>query len=259
MISLINQGLRLGIISFGVTHIGMKRKSNQDAIYLNPEHHFYLVADGVGGHNGGDIASLIAAELIPEYLLNHKVDENNIKDYLCKAVEYANKGIMDKVEECPELDGMGTTVVMMYFFKNTLYITNVGDSRCYLVHEDQIYQLTRDHTLAQVKAKMGILTREEALVDSTRNILVRSLGHEENAKVDIFSYKVLNHDCFLLCSDGLYGGVSDDDIHVAIREHMPWGEKYDRQHLERASQALVDLANESGGRDNISVIAAAVQ
>ena len=242
-----------------MTHIGRRRKSNQDAIYLNSKDHFYIVADGVGGHNGGDVASSMAINLIPEYFLRQEITEESIKLHMEEAIKYANKSILNESLKRSKLRGMGTTVVSMYFFKNTLYITNVGDSRSYLVHSDQLYQLTQDHSLIQEKINLGLYTREQAMRDPMKNVLVRTVGHEETAKVDIFSYKVSQNDRFLLCSDGLHGKVSDRDMLALIQKHLPSNEKCNKKHLQNAVQALVDQANENGGSDNISAILSVAQ
>ena len=248
----------MDIVSFGLTDIGKKRSSNQDAIYLNSKDHFYLLADGAGGYNGGDIASAMALELIPEYFLGQSLDEGNVKHHLKESIKYANQSILDEVEKRPELEGMGTTVVGIYFYKDTLYIVNVGDSRLYLIQGGGIFQLTRDHSLVQEKIDLGIYTREEAARDPMQNILVRIVGREDVSLADVFSFKALPHHCFLLCSDGLHGELDDESILALVSPHLTGDEKCTEAGLKKAGEVLVDRANQKGGRDNISVILSAV-
>ena len=248
----------MGIVSAGMTHIGRKRKSNQDAIYLNSKNHLYIVADGVGGHSGGDVASTMAVSLIPDYFLKQDINENNVKEHLVEAINYTNRAILNESMKRPELQGMGTTVVAMYFLEGNLYIVNIGDSRSYLVHEGQLYQLTQDHSLVQEKINLGFYTREQAREDPMRNVLVRTVGHEESTRADIFSYKVSPNDCFLLCSDGLHDKVNDQDVLTLINQHISQG-KCSKSQLQSTVEALIDQANKNGGGDNISVIISMAQ
>ena len=242
-----------------MTHIGRRRKSNQDAIYINTKDHLYIVADGVGGHSGGDVASAMAVDLIPEYFLNQNLNEENVKYHLEEAIKYANKSILNETIKRPELQGMGTTIVSMYFLKNKLYITNVGDSRSYLIHDGQLYQLTQDHSLIQEKVNLGVYTRDQAVQDPMKNVLVRTVGYDDSTRVDIFAYRVSQNDCFLLCSDGLHGRVSDKDILALILRHIPLDKKCTGPQLQSTVQTLVDQANQNGGSDNISAILVVAQ
>ena len=196
----------------------------------------------------------MAVALIPEYLLNQKINEDNIKYHLEQAIKYTNKSILNEAIKRPELEGMGTTVVSMFFLKNNLYITNVGDSRAYLVHSKQLYQFTRDHSLVQEKINLGIYTRQQAIQDPMKNVLIRTVGYEDIIKVDIFTYKISCNDFFLLCSDGLYGKVNDQDMLTLLHRHIPATQKCTKSQMQNAVQALVDQANHNGGNDNISVI-----
>ena len=242
-----------------MTHVGRQRKSNQDAIYLNSQDHLYIVADGVGGHNGGDVASSMAVRLIPEYFFNQKIDKNNVEDHLQVAIQYANKSIFNEAIKRSELKGMGTTVVALYFLGENLYIVNIGDSRAYLFQGDELYQLTRDHSLVQEKINWGIYTREQAMQDPMQNILVRTVGYEESIKADIFVYKVSLHDFFLLCSDGLHGKVSSQDILSLVHQHLLADQECTKSQVKSAVENLVNQANQNGGNDNISVIISKVQ
>ena len=249
----------MSIISSGITDIGQKRKTNQDAIYLNTQDHFYLVADGVGGHNAGEVASAMAVKLIPEYFLGQQISADNVKHYLSEAVKHANSAIFTRAAQDPELKGMGTTIIAMYFLGDTLYIANVGDSRSYLIHQEELFQITRDHSLIQEKLNLGIYTREQAAQDPAKNILVRTVGHEQTTQVDIFTYPLSPQDLFLLCSDGVHGIIANPDILTTIRQHLPPGQSYSQPQITQAIQALVDRANQNGGNDNISGILCATQ
>jgi len=247
----------MGLIAAGTTNIGMKRKTNQDAIYLNSEKHLFVVADGMGGHNGGDIASQMAVSLVPEYILSHAGDEPTKLQK--QAVLAANKAIKKHGEENEDLVGMGTTLVSQLFKGPYLYTANVGDSRAYLFNNKQIYQLTSDHSLVQEKLNLGFYTREQASDDPQKNVLVRTVGFEEEVEVDVFTYKVHRNDIFLSCSDGLHGKVSDADIAHIINHFIPEPAKANQETLVKCCDFLVELANKNGGQDNISVILVVAQ
>jgi len=242
----------MGLISSGLTHIGMKRKTNQDAIYLNPNKHLFVVADGMGGHKGGDIASQMATSVIPEYILSH-YDQEPVQ-LQKQAVAHANISIKKCGEQDENLAGMGTTVVSQLFCGAYLYTANVGDSRAYLINNKKIYQLTNDHSLVQEKLNLGFYTREQAGNDPQKNVLVKTVGFEPEVEVDVFNYKVHRNDIFLSCSDGLHGKVSDEDILYIINHFIPDPAKATQDQLDQTTQFLIDTANKNGGQDNISVI-----
>lgn len=242
----------MAILCAGKTDIGRKRKTNQDAIYLNKEKRFFIVADGMGGHKGGDIASAMAVKHIPEYILKNQ--KLNPSDNLEGAILYANDLIKKKGQSDTRLVGMGTTVVGIYIHKGIAHVCNVGDSRGYLIQNKVIYQMTRDHSLVQEKLNVGIYDRENAKNDPNKNVLVRTVGFEDDVEVDIFTYKICRNDIFLYCSDGLSGKVNDEDIIFILNKYIPDPAKATEGQLHEAVQALIDNANENGGQDNISVI-----
>lgn len=246
----------MSLVSAGLTHIGMVRKSNQDAIYLNPRKHLYIVADGMGGHNGGDIASAMAVKYIPEYLLSHIHQADPIV-VVKSSLQYANKAIREKSMSSELLKGMGTTAVMIYFHQGLAYIANVGDSRAYLIQKNNVYQLTRDHSLVQEKLNIGLYNREQAMGDEMKNILVRTVGYEDVVEVDVFTYRVTKNDLFILCSDGLHGKVCDADLVHMANSILPDVSKSTYSDINYLANKLVDLANSNGGQDNISIIAIA--
>jgi protein phosphatase len=247
----------MAIISSGATDVGRKRKTNQDSICLDAEHRFYAVADGMGGHSGGDIASQLSVKVMPEFLQKHKdLPPHQLMRDMIQAI---NEAILDVAEERPELHGMGTTISAILFTGSKLVIGNVGDSRVYMINHQHIYQLTRDHSFVQEKLNMGIYGREEAARDPQKNVLVRSVGFDPDLQVDVFDYNINKNDLFLICSDGLHGKVSDADILHIIRRHIPDPSNTTKAQLDEAVRVLIQQANDNGGQDNISVILAVAQ
>lgn len=244
----------MGIISAGATDIGRKRKTNQDSICLDPSHNFFAVADGMGGHNGGDIASQMSAKLMPEYVAAHAKTDPEV--LMKEMIQKINQSILDKATASPDLHGMGTTISAIYFAGPQLFIGNVGDSRVYMINNQNIYQMTRDHSFVQEKLNMGIYTREEAVKDPQKNVLVRSVGFDPDVLVDVFHYRICKNDIFLICSDGLHGKVSDGDILHIVKKNIPNPADASKGQLEDAVHELIKQANDNGGQDNISVIIA---
>ena len=240
------------LIAAGQTDIGMKRKSNQDSIYINVAKNIYVVADGMGGHNGGDIASSIAVSKFPEYVLSN-IESESIS-CLTEGIKYANDKIYEQSAHDPKLKGMGTTIVSLFFKKDTLYVSNVGDSRAYLVNNAKLFQMSKDHSLVQEKLNLGIYNRQNAADDPMKNVLVRTVGYEEEVDIDVFTYKVLRNDIFFICSDGLHGKVSDADIAFLINKYIPDPATVTKDDLEVTVTELIKQANTNGGQDNISVI-----
>ena len=255
--SLHSTGAVMGIICAGATDIGRKRKTNQDSICLDHTHHFYAVADGMGGHNGGDIASQLSVKVMPEYFEKHAQEDPEV--LMKNMIQEVNRAILQKAEENPELHGMGTTVSAIHFKGPQLVIGNVGDSRVYMVNNHHIFQLTRDHSFVQEKLNMGIYTREEAVRDPQKNVLVRSVGFETDLLVDVFHYRICKNDIFLVCSDGLHGKVSDGDILQIVQRNISDPSRCQLTDVEKTVQELIQQANDNGGQDNISVIIAVAQ
>lgn len=242
----------MAILCAGATDIGMKRKTNQDAIYLNKEKRFFIVADGMGGHKGGDIASAMAVKHIPEYILKNQ--KLNPGDNLEGGILYANDLIKTTGLSDSRLVGMGTTVVGFYIHKGIAYFCNVGDSRGYLIQNKMLYQVTKDHSLVQEKLNVGIYDRINAKKDPNKNVLVRTVGFEDDVEVDIFTYKVCRNDLFLFCSDGLSGKVNDEDIIYIINKFIPNPSTATDSDINECVKQLIANANKNGGQDNISVI-----
>lgn len=240
------------LISAGLTDIGMKRKTNQDSICLYPQRAAFALADGMGGHSGGDIASGICKAEFPS-IIDDSIEKKNLNH-----VEYAIKQINEKIyahaSKNPELKGMGTTVTCVIINEGELTIGNVGDSRAYLYKNNSIYQLSKDHSLVQEKLNIGIYNREQANKDPQKNVLTRTVGFEPKVEVDTFKYTIAKNDLFLLCSDGLHGKVSDEDIRFIIENNLKESEVITQEVLDMTNQNLIDQANANGGQDNISVI-----
>jgi protein phosphatase len=243
----------MGLFCSGITDIGMTRKSNQDSIYLNPDIPLFVVADGMGGHNGGDIASALTVKHLPKFFLEN-ISKFKPDELQRKAISYVNKTIKRHGEADPKLVGMGTTVVSLFFSGAHLYLANIGDSRTYLVNRSQLFQLTRDHSLVQEKLNLGLYNREQAAADPQKNVLVRTVGFEDEVEVDLFTYKVQKNDIFISCSDGLHSKVSDHDIQSIVNTIIPDPSSVIQEQVDAAVRYLVELANKNGGNDNISVI-----
>lgn len=243
----------MSILAAGKTDIGQKRSSNQDSICLLPQFHFFAVADGMGGHNGGDIASQMSAQIFESYLTQN-LPQQGAQKALEGAVKHINEMIYRKGEQEEKLHGMGTTISALIFDGIHVRIANVGDSRVYLVSKGKLYQLTRDHSLVQEKLSMGFYDRSAAKADNQKNILTRTVGFEPQLEVDMYQYKVSRNDLFLICSDGLHGKVSDEDILFLVNRSLPEPSTCKQEELETLTQELIDQANRNGGQDNISVI-----
>ncbi|MDH4467060.1 MAG: Stp1/IreP family PP2C-type Ser/Thr phosphatase [Bacteriovoracaceae bacterium] len=247
------------LLCCGLSDQGLVRKTNQDSILINPLHKCFVVADGMGGHRGGDIASQLTIQIFADQLAQLKADDENKVPVLNRSIQLANKLIFEKSQQDAGLEGMGTTVTSLLIHNSKAYLANVGDSRIYLINNQKIYQLTRDHSLVQEKLNLGIYGREEAMMDKNKNILVRTLGFEDSITIDIFEYAISKNDLFLLCSDGLYSKVYDDEILDIINQAIPDPSLCSAEDIQLITKKLIQRANELGGNDNISVILALAQ
>ncbi len=237
--------------SVGNTDVGRKRKVNQDSFRIDHEHDVLVVADGMGGHAGGEFASRVCIETIAESI--HE-DRNsglslNANDLAMGAIHRANMVVFNAGKENEVLLGMGTTVDLLLFDDGELLIGHVGDSRVYLLRKNMIWQLTRDHSLVNEKFKIGLITREQMKTDKDKNVITRSVGFESSVLVDIYRRKIEPGDLYLTCSDGLSGMVENDQILQITDEHA-----FNRDDLQSAVETLIHSANENGGDDNITVI-----
>jgi serine/threonine protein phosphatase PrpC len=235
--------------AYGATDTGMKRSQNQDSIALHSDFNLFLVADGMGGHRGGETASKMAVDIIPSLLKEwSKNSDSNRNHLLAESIRGACSAIFQYAVDHPELQGMGTTSVGVWFENDKASIANVGDSRCYFFQNKNLWQISRDHSLVQDKLRAGIITREQLKSDKTRNVITRCVGFESNVEVDLFEIETMPGDVFLLCSDGLTGQLSDEEISSILTKMLPTSS------LEEITNHLIQLANEHGGDDNISVV-----
>jgi serine/threonine protein phosphatase PrpC len=236
---------------FGLTDIGRRRENNQDQLLVNDEIGVYAVADGMGGHAAGEVASQIAIEALEDAMSEDswRADGASSKDIfkrLEEAFKEGNRRICESVITRGEWRGMGTTIVALVASGDRALIGHVGDSRAYLLRDGRLVRLTNDHSWVSEQVRLGLLTDEEAHKHPMRNIITRALGNREDLEVDVTEERFLPGDIFLLCSDGLSSMLSDDEIRRTLSEQAPDPEK--------ACRELVDQANERGGEDNITVV-----
>lgn len=236
-------GLMKSPIYASRTDTGQVREHNEDAVAILPGFGAAILADGMGGHNAGEVASRIAVDLISAILQQTSGVPAGAR--LETAVQAAHAGIRETAASSLRLQGMGTTVVVTFLERNRLTFAHVGDSRLYRWRKGRLEQLTRDHSLQQEFIDKGHYSPAEAASKVGRNILTRALGLEGGLEVDIGSTEIQDKDRYLLCSDGLHEMASHDEIATWL------GRGLDAQ---MTCQALVDLANTHGGRDNISVV-----
>ena len=239
-----------------ITHTGMVREHNEDAIGSNSDMGLMVLADGMGGYNAGEVASGIAVQTITDLAAEgaNREERNDVDPHtglmrqtivLRDAVARANKIIFQTAQSQTHCEGMGTTLVAAMFYDNKISLAHVGDSRAYRLRNEKFEQLTMDHSLLQELVDRGFYSEEEAQRSTNRNYVTRALGVEPSVEVEVQEYEVLPEDVYLLCSDGLPDMVEDEDIHLTISTF--------NASLDVVGQQLVDLANDHGGRDNVSV------
>lgn len=233
--------------TFSLTDIGKKRTMNQDFVYTSEAPvgnlpNLFIVADGMGGYNGGGFASSHTVEVISNVAAASP--ETNPRKILENAIIVANKEIRKKASESEELEGMGTTVVACTIAGDVLHVANVGDSRLYIVN-DEIRQITEDHSYVEEMIKVGGLDRESARTHPQKNIITRAVGAEDYIIPDFFTVKLKSSDIVLMCTDGLTNMVCDDDILTIIRKERD---------IVGKAEGLISAANDNGGKDNVGVI-----
>ncbi|MCK5721921.1 MAG: Stp1/IreP family PP2C-type Ser/Thr phosphatase, partial [Gammaproteobacteria bacterium] len=237
---------------YGLTDEGLVREHNEDYISWSSESGLVILADGMGGHNAGEVASELAVTSIREALnevLSPEIKDScgmDFKEVVHEAVVYANDEINQHAKEHPECSGMGTTIVMTLFHNDSVILASVGDSRIYRFRKGELKQVTIDHSLVQEMVDNGYMSEEEALNSNNRNLITRALGIAEDVKVDVTEHETEKNDIYLLCSDGLSDMIDDELIFSTLVKS--------RQDLKRAGEDLVKLAKEHGGHDNVSVI-----
>ena len=234
------ENLPAGILSAFRTDVGKVRANNQDAPIVSEKLRLYGVADGMGGHKGGEVASTSARDdLRPE--LEGKTPSVAA---LSGAIEEVNRQIYHQQEHDDALTGMGTTLSVLWMSDNFVYIGHVGDSRVYLLRDGEFKQMTLDHSLVEQLVREGVLTEEEAQNHPMRNIITRAIGTDESVEVDVVVEERRKGDLWLACSDGLHGLVDDRQMRDALRQYAP----------EKAADVLLKAALDAGGRDNVTLV-----
>ena len=236
------------------TDIGLLRSRNEDNVAIWPEHSLAILADGIGGNNAGQLASKVAVDATYENWINTVASMSGASggfsgsasgDLLMVAVSIANHQIHDLVKTEADLDGMGSTIIACHFGDEAIHVVHLGDSRLYQLRDGILTQLTVDHTFAQRSYELGEIKESEISTYPGGNFLLKSLGTDLAIEPDVLEIEPQQGDLYLLCSDGLSDMVAPDEITTTLTEHSA--------NLEIALQALIDLANANGGRDNIAV------
>lgn len=241
----------------GLTDVGIKRDHNEDCINIDASQGIAVLADGMGGHNAGEVASAMAVEFImrligeglkkfPEGKLDEETGFSREAILAHNAVVTVSNVIIETAQAKPECSGMGTTVVVAVFYGNRIAVVHVGDSRMYLLRDELLSHVTEDHSLIQEQVRRGLLTAEDARNSSIKNLVTRALGVENDVEADVVEDIAIHGDIYLMCSDGLTDVVPDEAIRLTMIEH--------RNNLDLCAKTLINLANDAGGPDNISVI-----
>ena len=233
------------------TDIGRLRRTNQHAYacgeLLGGSAAWAVVCDGMGGANGGNIASSNAVKVVSERIASgfrSEMSANSVKNLLVSAVCAANINVFDMAKSIETLSGMGTTIVAAILTQSVLYVVHAGDSRCYVISENEMIQLTRDHSIVQMMVECGQITPQEAKVHPKKNVITRALGVEEMIEVDFDAYDVRPDDKILICTDGLTNFMEHEEILSVIQQ----------ENFYEYADRLIDGANQNGGGDNITVV-----
>lgn len=234
------ENLPAGILCAFRTDVGKVRANNQDAPIVSEKLRLYGVADGMGGHKGGEVASTSARD----ELLRELEGKTPSVAALSGAIEEVNRQIYHQQEHDDALTGMGTTLSVLWMSDNFVYIGHVGDSRVYLLRDGEFKQMTLDHSLVEQLVREGVLTEEEAQNHPMRNIITRAIGTDESVEVDVVVEERRKGDLWLACSDGLHGLVDDRQMRDALRQYAP----------EKAADVLLKAALDAGGRDNVTLV-----
>lgn len=228
------------------TDVGLKRENNQDTFLLDPDLGLYIVADGMGGHSGGEVASALAAQTVKDTIQESFDKESGVdaRELLIRAYKKASQRVHEESQRRPELSGMGTTMVVALIRDDNVYIGNVGDSRAYLSTSEGYWQLTEDHSLVNEEIRSGRITEAQAKNYFAKNVITRSVGFESEVNPDVIQKKIKVGDTIVICSDGLSGLVPDQKISEVTRNFPP----------NEVVPILIDLAKSNGGDDNVTVL-----
>ena len=236
--------------TYSATDIGRKRQLNQDYVFssakpLGNMPNLFIVADGMGGHNAGDYASKCTTETVVSEIQNSF--EKNPTIIIKKAIKTANAKIRKEASEHENLFGMGTTLVTATIIGKYLQVSNIGDSRLYLLNKDGLRQITEDHSLVEEMIRLGGLSREDARLHPDKNIITRAIGAKDEVEADFFTEELETGDIVLMCSDGLTNMLEDKEIEAILLNP-------EKEELIQKGDALIKSANENGGKDNIAVV-----
>lgn len=236
---------------FAKTDKGQRRRMNQDYVFASDQPigrlpNLFLLADGMGGHKAGDYASRYAVEELKTYIMKAPSSVPEIR-LLQDGIREINRQLFRLSQENENLHGMGTTLVTAFIDGNNLTVSNIGDSRAYLLHGSSLRQITRDHSYVEEMVERGMMRRGSREYLSARNIITRAVGIEPKVEADFFEVELSEGDYILLCSDGLFNMVDNESIRSIVREQSA---------IEKKVQALIDMANINGGRDNIGIVLA---
>jgi len=241
----------LRILVFGDTNVGRVRKKNQDSLYFNAEQGLVVVADGIGGRKGGEVASSMAVKgMTHAFLSCDSLRHEEVTPFLIKSIDKVNMQIMAKGRNTPELEGMATTLNCILFVGEKAYICHLGDSRTYLYYRGNLWQLTFDHNIENYVDR-GWLPDETLMTSSKPGALVRALGLSEDCEVDVYEIILKPGSLLLTCSDGLTGMVTDADILKMIKSN--------EHRINELPRLFIEAANRNGGQDNITVVVSAVK
>lgn len=234
------------------TDVGKSRDNNQDSYYISTslDHPLFIIADGMGGHKAGEVASKMAIERVSSSLEKDLADvelnDETIKDKIKKSIHQANEQIFKKSQESEKYSGMGTTVTLAFIKNRKIFIGHAGDSRAYIYRDEELSQVTEDHTLVAELVKNGSINKKEAETHPQRNFITRAVGTSEEILVDLLVEDRNKEDILLLCTDGLTNMLSDDEI----KKHL-----HENDEIQIACDKLVKHANSRGGFDNITTLA----
>jgi serine/threonine protein phosphatase PrpC len=244
--------LTLRVRATGLSDVGQSRAHNEDSFNIDLEHGFFLVADGMGGHGNGEVASSLTVEAVSEFLRNSEADvasplgsAPSISRTLRSAIEAGHDRVVEAVAEDQGLAGMGTTVVGLALGRESVSVAHVGDSRAYLLRDGTLHLVTEDHTWVNEQVRAGYLSQDQARSHPLKSVVTRAIGGEHCVDVDVQEIEVKSGDLFLLCSDGLTTMLSDAEIRTHLLESGD---------LDDCCAALVQHANDRGGVDNITVV-----
>lgn len=235
---------------FGVTDVGKERSDNEDYFRIVPEKSLFIVADGMGGHNAGDVASLNASQMVDTYFTSQLLqdiqdNDEKIREAIIESLLNAHREILRMARGSRNYEGMGCTMVVAFIWGNSLHLGHVGDARAYVCNRSSIRLLTEDHSFVMELVKKGKMTLEEARVSPLKNRLNQAIGASVNISPDYRLYRLDVGDRVLLCSDGLWDMVTDEQIHQTVMQDLP---------PKKICENLIDIANNAGGHDNITAV-----